>query len=92
MEIQDLKSIIHSSEQKLSAELIKTWDDIKISPALWVEASNGKFWAVAIMADEVIWYNHIEGGFNVSTFKTYGEISEYWNENTYLHDLLWHLF
>jgi hypothetical protein len=37
----------------------------------------GGFWVVAILGHKVIWYNDIEGGFNTSTYKKYGQIDEY---------------
>jgi hypothetical protein len=35
------------------------------------------FWAVATMGDQVLWYNHVEQGFNVSLFSSYGCIDNY---------------
>jgi hypothetical protein len=34
------------------------------------------FWVVAVYADRVLWFNDIEWDFNVSTFKSHGEIPE----------------
>ncbi|MBV9772525.1 MAG: hypothetical protein JO040_01160 [Gemmatimonadetes bacterium] len=40
----------------------------------------GGFWAVAVHEKNVLWYNDIEHGFNVSCFVRWGEIpeDEYW--------------
>jgi len=35
------------------------------------------FWAVAVMGNKVLWYNHVEQGFNVSVFSSYGCIDKY---------------
>ncbi len=35
------------------------------------------FWAVAILGNQVLWYNHVEQGFNVSLFSSYGCIDKY---------------
>lgn len=35
------------------------------------------FWTVAVMGNKVLWYNHIEQGFNVSVFSSYGCIDKY---------------
>jgi hypothetical protein len=37
----------------------------------------GGFWVVAVRGDTVIWFNDIEGGFNISRFHTPGIIDEY---------------
>ena len=39
---------------------------------------------VAIFGNAIVFYNDIEEGFNVSTYQTYGHISEYWCEQTEL--------
>ncbi len=36
----------------------------------------GGFWVVGVLGDRVVWFNDIEGGFNVSTFEREGEIPE----------------
>jgi hypothetical protein len=58
------------------------WKLIKIIPEKWQEKQYGKegggFWVVAICGNRVIWYNDIEDGFNISRYHTYGEIDEYW--------------
>jgi hypothetical protein len=54
------------------------------APAKWQLAPwgdlGGGFWVVAVMDDRVLWYNDIEGGFNISRFVTRGTIpsTEYW--------------
>ena len=35
------------------------------------------FWVVAVMGNKVLWYNHVEQGFNVSVFSSYGCIDKY---------------
>ena len=57
------------------------WNAIKINPEKWIESEEGKegngFWVVAILGKEVIWYNDIEEGFNISTYSEYGLINDY---------------
>lgn len=57
------------------------WNAIKINPEKWIEREEGKeengFWVVAILGKEVIWYNDIEEGFNISTYSEYGLINDY---------------
>ncbi len=92
MDIDILNKIIAESIVKLNDDLQTIWDDIKVSPVKWLEATHKDFWVVAITGNEVIWYNDIEKGFNISTYKTEGEILDYWTEDTKLDELLWHLF
>lgn len=35
------------------------------------------FWVVAVMGNKALWYNHVEQGFNVSLFSSYGCIDNY---------------
>jgi len=42
------------------------------------EGSRGAgFWVVGVLEKTVLWYNDIEEGFNLSSFKSWGKISEY---------------
>lgn len=95
IELERLKTILQDSEKNLAPDQKEVWDDIKIEPEKWSEESKGHdfdgFWVVALLGDEIIWYNDISKGFNISEFKTYGTIDQYWDENTSLPDLLWHI-
>ncbi len=55
---------------------------LKIKPQKWQEEEYGGegegFWVVAIFGTEVIYYNDIEEGFNISEYENYGHIKEYW--------------
>ncbi|ASK32832.1 hypothetical protein CEY12_19485 [Chryseobacterium sp. T16E-39] len=54
---------------------------MRVKPQKWNEKEYGNegngFWVVAIVGQRVIWYNDIEEGFNISSYKEYGEIEEY---------------
>jgi hypothetical protein len=80
--LSDLYDKIYGSEPVLNGELWHFWQLIKIEPAKWKEKKYGNegggFWVVAICGRRVIWYNDIEDGFNISGYKTYGEIEEYY--------------
>ena len=79
--IGDLRNLILKGELELNDEQSNFWDLIKIEPEKWKEneygTEGGGFWVVAIFGKEVIWYNDIEEGFNISMYKNYGEIEEY---------------
>ena len=78
----DLFVEIQRTETILTVELQKFWGLIRIDPEKWTESTHrkegGGFWVVGICGKQVIWYNDIEDGFNISTYKTYGKIDEYW--------------
>lgn len=88
-----IENLILETENKLSEDLKAIWNEIKITPYRWnEETTNRDYWAVAIIDDEVIWYNDVEDGFNMSKFSIEGTIGEYWTDQCSLDDLLWHLF
>lgn len=72
----------------------KEWDRIKIEPEKWRCSpwgdAGGGFWVVAIRDSEVLWYNDIEQGFNVSPFSQHGVIDEYYCDQTAFSEILEH--
>ena len=88
--IENLKNLILKGELELNDNQLNFWDLIKIKPEKWKEkeygTEGGGFWVVAIFGREIIYYNDIEEGFNISTYKKYGEIDEYWCNQS---DLNW---
>ncbi|MEO9531108.1 MAG: hypothetical protein ABJG68_06345 [Crocinitomicaceae bacterium] len=61
--------------------LISLWNKYKVPVVKWQEKEYGSkgngFWVVATTNSFVVWYNDIEEGFNISEYKTTGEIDEY---------------
>ena len=80
--LNELEINILKGELELKGELLNFWNLIKIEPQKWQEKEFGEegggFWVVAIFGNEVIYYNDIEEGFNISPYETYGHIKEYW--------------
>ena len=60
------------------------FDTVAVDPHKWRQSpygdEGGGFWVIAVDQDRVLWYNDIEGGFNVSRFTARGTIpdDEYW--------------
>jgi hypothetical protein len=79
--LNELEEWILRGELRLSAEMLNFWNLIKIKPIKWQEPEYGNgldgFWVVAIFGNNVIFYNDIEDGFNISQYKNFGQISEY---------------
>ncbi len=77
----DLENLVLAGELELDDEQRNFWDIIRIEPEKWEEKEYGNegggFWVVAIFGKEVIWYNDIEDGFNISKYVKYGEIKTY---------------
>lgn len=73
---------IIKAEARMNLEQLRLWETIKIDPKKWQQHPFGNegngFWIVAIIGQFVVWFNDIEDGFNVSTYKQYGFIEEYW--------------
>lgn len=80
--LNELEINILKGELELKGELLNFWNLIKIEPQKWQEKEYGRegggFWVVAIFGNDVIYYNDIEEGFNISPYETYGHIKEYW--------------
>ncbi len=81
------------SEEELSKEIAngvfamepparELWMLIQVKPAKWEcrpwGDEGGGFWVVGILGEQVVWYNDIEDGFNISHYQTHGVIAEYW--------------
>lgn len=75
---EELRSIVERDLARCSAELRAFFARIAIPPVRWRLSPEGDypggFWAVARYEDQVLWYNDIEEGFNVSRFVTAGKI------------------
>ena len=70
--LNSLTEFMSIEESKLKGELLNFWNLIKIEPQKWQEEKYGKegggFWVIAILGNEIIYYNDIEEGFNISTY------------------------
>ncbi|NCD68927.1 hypothetical protein GSY63_06135 [Mucilaginibacter sp. R11] len=79
----------------MPTKLLSFWQLIKIIPEKWQEENYGQagggFWAVAILDTQVIWYNDIEDGFNISPYKTPGTIAKYYCDQYSLTEILFQI-
>ena len=75
--------MINEATIDMSAAERRLWEHISILPEKWKHepygTQGGGFWVVCLIGRNVIWYNDIEDGFNLSKYTTYGEIGEYWS-------------
>ena len=82
--LDELQAMIGRDLAECSEEQRQFFARVAITPEKWRQSpygdEGGGFWAVAVCESRVLWFNDIEDGFNVSIFKTHGEIpaDEYW--------------
>lgn len=96
--LKELEEWILRGESELENELLNFWNLIKIAPQKWQEKEfgygdeGGGFWVVAVFGTEVIYFNDIEEGFNISGYETYGEIKEYGSDQDELNWVIMRLY
>ena len=82
--LRDLESLLFRDLADCSGAQRDFFGRVRIQPTKWRLSPwgdvGGGFWAMAVHADRVLWYNDIEEGFNVSRFEIPGQIpeDEYW--------------
>lgn len=90
-----LWDLLNSSRESMTFAQRRFWDVIRIQPEKWKQRgygmSNGGFWAVAIIGPTVVWYNHLEYGFNRSRFARWGEIIEFGSNQFALEEAIQHV-
>jgi hypothetical protein len=77
-----LAEMIEEAELSMSPGCRRFWDCIRIKPQKWKLSpwgdESGGFWVVAVIRGTLIYYNDIEEGFNLSSYQSFGQIDEYW--------------
>ena len=71
--IESLRLLIADGESRLDSTSILVWKMARIEPERWspVQFHGHLFWAVGIMGKTVIWYDHVEEGFNFGQYTEY---------------------
>ena len=79
--LEELYLEILKGVNKMTAEQLLFWQQIRITPEKWVEHTmgheGGGFWVIAQYNHKILYYNDIEEGFNCSTFVQKGIIDYY---------------
>ncbi|OBY58835.1 hypothetical protein [Pseudomonas sp. AU12215] len=77
----ELWNLINEAESTMRPSLYRLWEAIQIAPEKWQQVPYGQrsggFWVVAVIGQQVLWYNDIERGFNISVYRQFGVIEEY---------------
>jgi hypothetical protein len=96
VDIQWLENDIDNQFWLLNEAEQKFWNFIKVKPEKWSLSPlgdlGGGFYVVAIFGSQVLWFNDIEDGFNISEYKQYGIISEYFSNQNELHHSITYLY
>ena len=78
----EIWDMINSAWERMCPSQRKLWEAIRVDPVRWQQhpygTSEGGFWVVGIYGGKVLWFNHIELGFNRSRWTTPGKLDEYW--------------
>lgn len=77
----DLAQMLSSGLDEFDAAVRAWWDHVKLTPEKWQCSPfgdvGGGFWVVAEIEGQILWYNDIEDGFNLSPYTSRGTIDEY---------------
>lgn len=92
IELDELLARISSGERAMDVAMVRLWEAIRVDPSKWQLPpwgdEGGGFWVVALCGRHALWFNDIEGGFNISTYRRFGVIEQYWcNQDELQHSL-----
>ncbi|MDM8346461.1 hypothetical protein P8H26_13765 [Pseudochrobactrum sp. sp1633] len=68
---------INDGWSRMSFRQRNLWEVIKRAPEVWTINDSSAFWVIAIIGETVIYYNHLEYGFNRSSWSSFGTIDHY---------------
>ena len=89
---QEIKELVSIAENSMTTPGRKLWEFVRLhNPEKWEltpwgDEGNG-FWVVAVTGNTCLYYNDIEDGFNISAFKKWGVIDEYFCDQQELQDV-----
>ena len=88
----ELSDLVTTSLAVMQARDRRLWDLVRVPPVKWCQHPwgdlGGGFWVVGLIGRQVLWYNDIEDGFNVSRYDEVGTITEYWSNQDELHHVI----
>ena len=90
-----LWDLLNEAELRMNPEIARFWEAVRIPPEKWVSHPygdvGGGFWVVGLLGARAVWFNDIEDGFNISSYRSFGELPEYWCDQHELELVLQHL-
>lgn len=77
----EIWDLLNRKVAELSPREARLWEAVRIDPEKWRQHPHGDplggFWVVGLMGRHVIWHNEIEGGFDISPYRSHGLIDAY---------------
>ncbi len=93
--LDELRERIVASEEEMSLAELRLWELVRVVPEKWALPpwgdEGGGFWVVGKIGGQVVWYNDIEEGFNISRYRERGVIGAYWCNQGSLQPVMWNL-
>jgi hypothetical protein len=74
---------ISTAERELvepDGRAVRLWERIKVPASLWDQAQypiDSTFWVVAILGNQCLYFNHVEGGWGWGRYHRWGQIESY---------------
>jgi hypothetical protein len=69
------------ADAELQGDFWRFWQLVRIFPEPWVPSFYGHdvatLWVVAVCGKRVVWHNDVEGGYAVTRYQRYGELTVY---------------
>jgi hypothetical protein len=93
--LDELRDLMRQSETEMEPLERRLWGLVATPPEKWALPPwgdlGGGFWVVGVLGRQVLWYNDIEYGFNVSQYERIGVIKEYRCNQDQLEYIIWQL-
>jgi len=81
IELAELHDRINRGDAAMDHPTRRLWNAMRVEPQKWQLHPwgdlGGGFWVVAVIGRYAVWFNDIEGGFNISQYDTPGVLLEY---------------
>jgi hypothetical protein len=75
-----LWDLMNDARDRMTFPQKRLWQAIRIDPQSWSNTTYGphtRFWVVALIGQKAIWYNDFEHGFDLTPYRTHGEIGAF---------------
>lgn len=83
--LRELEQLTAPVLARLDEPARSAWEAYRVDPVRWQCSGCGDagagFWVVALVGNRAAWFNHLELGFNLSSFTQRGVLDEYRNSS-----------
>ena len=87
-------SDIAMSERELvepDGRAVRLWERIKVPASLWAQSQypvDSKFWVIAVLGKQCLYFNYLEGGWGWGEYEEWGEIKSFHWQDTEIHHIV----